>query len=286
MLLNGETALFENNIITAIDKDGTGHNSGIAVVGYNYQNGGNNAGLVFKGNTVISDSMNVSLGDSYGGSPGWPLFVQNTFVRSGSSASYATIGDQLGGYNVGTGKFVSNVYQDGASQTSLDMHFGQHSTETNAWHSIMFGRLMTGTVKNSSGVAQPGITLETHLQSGDTRSVTYTIPLAGLYLPAGSYTATTKLNSQVPAQGNPGLPENTEVVTDLNGQAYVIVYDYELHDVDSTSSVPLTVYYQPHAIELGSLLLTPYVTGSLAWDALTSSGSYTYSYTESGGSWQ
>jgi len=263
MLLAGETALFENNTITALDEDGTMMAKGVVVTGYDYAQGADNSGLVFKGNTITSNVMNVALGDSYGAAPGWPLFIQNTFVKSGSFANYATIGTDSGGYFTGTGKFVSNVYQNGAAKTSLDMHFGNHPTDTRAWHSVIFGRLMPATVKNSSNVVQPGVTLETHLQSGDTRSV---------YDEKSATTVTTPLNGQIPSAGN---INNTEVITDANGQAYVIVYDYELHDVGSSSSTPLSVYYQPHGVEVGTMFTTAYDSQTTAWDYYTSTGDFT-----------
>jgi hypothetical protein len=282
MLLNGETATFQNNTITALDKDGTGDAKGIAVTGYGYGDGGNNSGMVFRGNTVTSNLLNVALGDAYGAGPGWPLFIQNTFVKSGSIPAYATIGSGLGGYYVGTGKFVSNIYQGGAAETSLKMNFGNHTTETNAWKSIMFGRLMTATVKNSSDVPQPGISLTIHSQGGDTRSVTYNVG-TGTYL-SGVQTFTTPTNSQLPVAGN---PTNTLVTTDANGQAQFIVYDYELNDIGTAHNSPTVnrVDFRPHTVELAGMFIVPSSSLANAWDALTSSGTYKYTWDGKVGSW-
>jgi chitinase len=280
MLMEGETAIFQNNTITALDKDGTGDAKGIAVTGYGYEYGGNNSGMVFRGNTVTSNLLNVALGDAYGAGPGWPLFIQNTFVKSGNHANYATIGSGLGGYYVGTGKFVSNTYQGGAAETSLKMNFGNHPTATNAWKSIMFGRLMTATVKNSSDVPQSGISLTTHSQLGDSRSVTYDVGTGKPYL-NGVQTFTTPTNSQLPVAGNTA---NTLVTTDANGQAQFIVYDYELNDIGTPHNSPTvnTVYYRPHTIELAGMFTTVADNAVTAWDYLTSSGTFTL--TGAGGS--
>ncbi len=238
MLLTGQTALYENNIITALDEDGNSTAKGITVTGYDYDKNGNNAGLVFRGNTVTSNSMNVALSDAYGAAPGWPLFTQNTFIKANNFPNYATIGCGLGGYYVGTGKFVSNTYQDGAAENSLLMYFGNHNTETNPWKSIMFGRLLTATVKDDSGVPKANTTLICHYENGDTRINPVTAPL----------------NTQFPLSG---APENTQAVTNENGQAIVILYDYELNDIGTAhgSTDINKVEFKPGSIEIDGVLM-------------------------------
>ena len=283
MLLNGEYAIFQNNTITALDDDGVGEAKGIAIAGSDYGGGGNNAGLVFKGNKVTSNIMNVSLGDDYGAAPGWPLFIQNTFIKSGSYSNYATIGTGLGGYNVGTGKFVSNIYQSGATETSFSMNWGNHNTDRNAWKSIMFGRLMTVTVKNGIDVAQSGIALSLHNQTGDTKSVTYNVGAGNIYV-NGVNTFTNPTNSQMPISGN---PTNTQVTTDSNGLAQIIVYDFELNDIGTANGAfnVNRVDFLPHSIGLAGLFTLPTNSLSNAWDALTSTGIYKYTWDGKAGSW-
>ncbi len=112
----GETATFSNNIISVLDKDGTGLAYGMACT-YNFSDG-----LFFIGNKVTSNIANMVLGDEYGACEGFPLVKGNTFVRYGNSAKYTTLSNQLGGYANTTGRIVDNIYQDGASLDAINFN--------------------------------------------------------------------------------------------------------------------------------------------------------------------
>lgn len=147
----GESSAFYNNTITTLDKDGTGKAFGIACTG-------NNAGnLTFEGNTVTSNILNVALSDEYGFCSGYPLFIKNTFVKADNYPVYKTVAAELGGYYEGTGRFISNTYQQGAAADSLNMNF----QNPNKNKSIIFGRLMEGVVRDNSNNALPNVTLKT-----------------------------------------------------------------------------------------------------------------------------
>jgi hypothetical protein len=269
-LLSGESARYYNNTVTVTDNDGTGIAYGLVVNGDGTSQGADNSGATFQNNTVTSNISNVALGDNYGPAPGWPLFLQNTFIQANSYSSYHTISAGLGGYFVGTGKFVSNVYQNGASQNSLGMNFGSHQTDNTeglGWHSILFGRLMNATVKDSTGNVLSNIQLTTHNQPsvGDAESVTANIGNGNVLTGTQTVTDTT----------------NYQAVTDSNGNAQIIVYDYELNDIGSNSTTPVTVTFGPHTITLynqttsQAMFTTLPDTTSSAWDALTGSGAFT-----------
>jgi hypothetical protein len=75
---------------------------------------------------------------------------------------------------------------------------------------------------------------------------------------------------------------NSQTTTDTSGNAKIIVYDYELTDVSGSamlSAVQQNNFY-PHTIAVGSLFTTLADSSNSAWDALTSSGTYTLSATE------
>lgn len=272
MLLAGETAEFYNNTITVLDKDGTGEAEAVAVGGYSTGYGGDNSGLVIRGNTITSNLMNVALGDAYGAAPGWPLFIQNTFIKADNFPTYSTIGAGVGGYSVGTGKLVSNKYENGASQENLKLFFGGHAYDRNSglsWKSILFGRVMRATVRDNVGNPVPGVLLTTHNKNGDLRSITYDTGQGGGI--KGITTVTNRTNHVSTA--------------DANGVAEFILYDYELHDIDSSSGVPVRVDFRPHIIEVSSpvtnqqLFVTQPDTSIHAWDAPDSKGTYRLSGT-------
>ncbi len=125
----GESARFYNNRITVLDKDGKGTAFGIAC------NGGNAGALTFADNTVITNNVNVVLGDEYGACGGYPLFVHNTFVKKDSYPGYSTVACAMGGYFDGTGRFVSNRYLMGASKESVALHAAGKGAK-----SVFFGR--------------------------------------------------------------------------------------------------------------------------------------------------
>jgi hypothetical protein len=125
----GEKARFYSNRITVLDKDGSGRAFGIACTG-------NNAGeLIFEGNTVTSNILNVALGDEYGACGGYPLFVRNTFVKEDTYPAYKTVASEMGGYFDGTGLFVSNRYQGGATRENININAAGKSPK-----SVCFGR--------------------------------------------------------------------------------------------------------------------------------------------------
>ena len=232
----GETSKFFNNTITTLDKDGTGKAFGIACTG------NNDGDMTFEGNTVTSNILNVALSDEYGYCAAHPLFVKNTFVKSGNYPAYHTVAAELGGYYEGTGRFVSNVYQDGATESSLDMNFQKSGKNK----SVLFGRLMEGTVRDYSNNLMPGIKVST-------------------------------LNSKNVLE--------SESTTDANGIAKFIVYDYELNNNNGTteSATPVLTTFRPHTLELYDtaisqpLFTTLPASSSSPWDSMSSAGSYVLS---------
>lgn len=147
----GEKARFYNNTITVLDKDGSGKAFGIACTG------GNAGEMVFEGNRVTSNILNVALGDEYGACGGHPLFIRNTFVKSDNYPGYKTVASELGGYFEGTGRFVSNIFQNGASETSININAAGKGKK-----SVWFGREVTATLQDiaSSPIAGAAITLQ------------------------------------------------------------------------------------------------------------------------------
>jgi hypothetical protein len=135
----GESATFQNNTITVLDKDGKGKAFGIACTG------GNLGKMIFEGNVVTSNVLNVALGDEYGACGGHPLFIRNSFVKSGNFPAYQTVTSELGGYFDGTGRFVANVYTDGASQESININAKGQGKK-----SVYFGREVTAQLQKLS----------------------------------------------------------------------------------------------------------------------------------------
>lgn len=146
---SGQSSKFYNNTITALDKDGSGKAFGIACTG-------NNAGeMIFESNTVISNILNVALSDAYGFCGRNPLFIRNTFVKTDNYPVYKTVAAELGGYSEGTGRFVSNVYKNGASQDSIEINAGGESAK-----SIFFGRELTARLLTPNGIPLAEATLK------------------------------------------------------------------------------------------------------------------------------
>ena len=112
----GETAIFSNNTITVLDKDGTGLAYGIACTG-NFSDK-----LFFIGNTVTSNITNVALGDEYSLCRGFPLFKGNTFIKADNYPSYKTISTRARGFSDAQARIVDNIYLNGASADSFDLN--------------------------------------------------------------------------------------------------------------------------------------------------------------------
>ncbi|QSV45043.1 hypothetical protein [Geobacter benzoatilyticus] len=195
----GEKSRFYNNKITVIDKDGTGKAYGIACTG------GNLGEMIFDGNTVTSNILNVALGDEYGACGGSPLFYRNTFVKADNYPAYKTIASELGGYFEGTGRFVSNIFLGGASDKNINNNLAGKGRK-----SVHFGREMTATLQDT--------------------------------------VASTPIAGAVVTLQNGGAPFDSTATTDALGTAKLIVYDYELHNADSTSNKILARKLAPHTM--------------------------------------
>lgn len=218
----GEKSRFYNNKITVLDKDGTGKAYGIACTG------GNLGEMIFDANTVTSNILNVALGDEYGACGGFPLFYRNTFVKADNYPAYKTIASELGGYFEGTGRFVSNIFQGGASDKNINNNLAGRGRK-----SVYFGREVTATLQDTVA----------------------TIPIVG---------------AAVTLQ-NGGAPFDATATTDALGMAKLIVYEYELHNADSTSNKILTRTLAPHTIHavIGSDTYTTLPDKSpAAWDIM------------------
>jgi hypothetical protein len=146
----GESAKFSNNKITVLDSDGIGKAFGIACTG------GNAGEMIFEGNTVTSNILNVALSDEYGACGGYPLFIHNTFVKSDNYPAYSTVASELEGYFEGTGRFVSNVYKDGATKDSININAGGQGHK-----SVFFGRELSVQLATPTGppIAEASVTI-------------------------------------------------------------------------------------------------------------------------------
>jgi hypothetical protein len=147
----GESSKFFNNTITVLDKDGSGKAFGIACTG------GNAGEMIFEGNTVASNILNVALGDEYGSCAGHPLFIRNTFIKVDDYRTYRTVASELGGWFEGTGRFVSNVYRGGALQESIDINV---VSEGGAGKSVFFGRELLVQLQSLDGASLAGAHLK------------------------------------------------------------------------------------------------------------------------------
>lgn len=137
-ILESETAVFYNNKITAMTDSSDGAINGIACL-HNFSDG-----LFFIGNTVTSNLTNIAF-DQYGtGCQGFPLFKGNTLIREGSFARYDTIADRFTGYWNNTGRFVDNIYQNGATEDNIDLN-----PEGSKSLSVYFGSVIDGEYKYS-----------------------------------------------------------------------------------------------------------------------------------------
>ncbi|QEM68656.1 hypothetical protein FO488_11130 [Geobacter sp. FeAm09] len=257
---SGHSASIYNNTVTALDNDGTGSAIGISICAnidnrYFYTDPSQprrsdfHPNLAVYGNTVTSNILNLALGDDYGPSDGFPLVYRNTFIKSGSYSRYHTIGVGYGTYyEISTGLLLSNVYQNGAAESDLGFNFDSLSNG-NAYRgkAVIFGRLMSGTVKDTGSNLLPNI--RTTVYTGTTSS--FGVQLA--------------------------------TVTDATGAAPLYVYDYELNNAGGTTgkATPTTVTYRPHTNDLYNLatsqdmFTTTPDTSASSWDAVTSSGTYT-----------
>ncbi len=104
--------VFRGNYIAALGRKGA-KAGGLCVVCLN-----ESPNLIFLDNTVVSTWGNVLLGDGYGHSGGYPKFVGNTFRRAGKQKDYYTIRHEYSG-RPGTGVFLANRYEDGATEDSV-----------------------------------------------------------------------------------------------------------------------------------------------------------------------
>lgn len=148
-----QSAYFYDNIITANDTVDGGITSGIAIVSnidnrywYMDRNGALlddfRPTLQVYGNTVTSNSQNLTLCSSYGPADGFPLIIQNTFIKSGSYTNYHTYGVETGCYDNATGYLIANSYQGGAAEDNLSFAFSSLTDgNANRTKSITFGHL-------------------------------------------------------------------------------------------------------------------------------------------------
>lgn len=108
-------ALFENNLVAAVARNGRGKAAGLAVVAGNIS-----SALVFRNNTVISSWSPVLLADSYGHAGGYARFEGNTFVKAPGSPEFKTIRSQYS-ERPSTGTFISSRFVGGASYDDVDL---------------------------------------------------------------------------------------------------------------------------------------------------------------------
>jgi hypothetical protein len=126
---------FAENTIQAIGQNGAKAGA-ICVVCNNHS-----PNLIFGNNKVASTWANVLLGDEYGHAGGYAKFVDNTFCREGTDPNYRTILQQRAGIP-GTGVFLGNSYEDGASPRSIEL---KEKGE------VVFQTLLRLTVKDADG---------------------------------------------------------------------------------------------------------------------------------------
>jgi len=127
--------VFANNIIRTIGRNGA-KAGGICVVCLN-----ESPNLIFVRNSVFSTWANVLLGDEYGHAGGYAKFVDNTFRREGADPNYRTILQQRTAIP-GTGVFLGNSYEDGASPQNIEL---KEKGE------VVFQTLLRLTVKDAGG---------------------------------------------------------------------------------------------------------------------------------------
>ena len=239
--VDNESAEFYNNKILALDKDGTGKAFGIAVNG-----GSESPNLVFENNTVTSNILNVALSDAYGACEGFPLFMNNTFIKKDDYETYNTVRAELGGYFPASGRFVSNDYHQGASKDNIVINANSSTPK-----SVYFGREITVTLQTAESTPQP--------ISGATINLSNALPTlnADDNIVPDVFALTAKTDSQ----GNAGL----------------IVYDYELHNAKATQTEAIKRYLAPHNITVeidGKLYEANQENANSSWDDIGSDGSY------------
>jgi parallel beta-helix repeat protein len=90
-------------------------------------------------NTITTHDCHVVLEDSYSGTHGYPLFIDNHFIRSGNNPSYYTVCSKLNGWSDQTARFVDNIYSGGASAESISLQPSGPGTV-----SVYFGTVVNG----------------------------------------------------------------------------------------------------------------------------------------------
>lgn len=153
----GEKALFDRNLIVANNRRGEAKAAAIAVVCNN-----ESPGLVFKGNTVISNWGNVLLADDYGHADGYPLFVGNTFVRQDDYPGYRTVRSEYP-ERPSTAVFIDNRYLNGAGKDKIDL---PHAA--GAKKELRFGQTVEIRVTDGEGKPVPGADVQVESRAGKT----------------------------------------------------------------------------------------------------------------------
>lgn len=155
----GSFGTFENNKIKIT---GDGDARGISPMVNNEDN------IFFIENRVETSYANVMPADDYNGFKGWPLFLNNTFIKNGARSDYRTfLADGWEAYNTGSDtRFVGSIYQNGASADSYS--FDQSGTENKAY----FGHMEGGVPKYDYLLSKSG---------SSTIKTTYSTPITLAY---------------------------------------------------------------------------------------------------------
>lgn len=133
-----QRAFFHHNIIIG-DNGGDGSKApAVAMVCLN-----NSDKFVFEDNVIASNWAPILLGDSYGGSGGFPLFRRNKIVKLYGSNDFHTIRSQYRDY-ASTAVLISNTYENGASQDDI-----QFELPSSAIKEVRFGHMLIVSVNNS-----------------------------------------------------------------------------------------------------------------------------------------
>jgi hypothetical protein len=113
----GDSLLIHDNTILGLSEDGEGMAYAVGIKANAV------SGVRFEGNIIESNYGNISLGDSYGPSSGYPVFRENTLVKSAGYPAYANYTsvdmNEYRGYE-STGIMFGNSYQGGADLHSID----------------------------------------------------------------------------------------------------------------------------------------------------------------------
>lgn len=271
---NDQSMRIYNNTVTALDRDGTGYAVGLACDS-NIDNNNEYSfrppaedyapNLVFDNNTVTSNRLNIAFGDAYQACHGNPIFVGNTLIKSGSYSSYATYGSGYNYYYGGTGRIISSIYQSGAAENSLDMHFQALSNNIpdvgGAYRdkSIIFGDLQGDNylyyryrLHNSAGT------------TGSTTPITETInavgPLLVLLTPETS-DAIAPVTTPSPAAGKYATKQTVSLSCTDNVGCTSTQYCV----TSGTTCTPATEY---------TAALTVYPGSTLCWDSADAAGNH------------